>query len=124
MRALSVTEVSRPEPRLYFGPDAAGFLDREKTLARFVAEKSYWLVSASFTGQPHSMPVWGIWQNAAFVFSTYPNSKKARNLKANPRASVHLGDPEALLVLDCEAEEITEDVVLGEFVEDYNAKYQ
>src|SRR6185436_3081728 len=39
-------------------------------------------------GNPHVMPVWGVWFSDAFFFSTGDQSKKARNLAANPHCSV------------------------------------
>jgi len=39
-------------------------------------------------GVPHSMIVWGLWQDGRFVFSTGSKSRKARNLEQNPRCIV------------------------------------
>jgi general stress protein 26 len=37
---------------------------------------------------PHAMPVWGIWVDDRFYFSTGAKSLKARNLGANPSCVV------------------------------------
>ncbi len=72
-RNLVVTSVERPQPRSYFGAAELGFLNWETLLWRFEAQHSYWLATQGDT--PHSMPVWGIWQDCAFRFSTHPDSR-------------------------------------------------
>lgn len=125
MRELIITSTSRPEPKAYFAaadPSGKDFLHWDTLLWRFAAEKSYWLATSN--GAPHTMPVWGIWQDCAFRFSTDPHSKKARNLRQQPRASVHLANTEAVLVMECTAQEISDAAQLQAFVDDYNPKYK
>ena len=50
--------------------------------------RTYFLSTADSTGKPHLMPVWGVWFNGAFFFSTGNKSRKARNLSANSRCSI------------------------------------
>ena len=38
---------------------------------------------ASSHASPHTMVVWGLWQNGCFLFSTGSKSRKARNLAEN-----------------------------------------
>ncbi len=61
---------------------------------RLVANKNYWVVTASSSGRPHSMPVWGVWlaETDRFWFSCSPNARKARNLAANPQCVVTVDD--------------------------------
>lgn len=94
----------------------------ETAIWRFAAERSYWVATQGDT--PHSMPVWGIWQDCAFRFSTHPRSRKSKNLRAHPEAMVHLGDTEAVLALHCRAYEISDERELQAFVNDYNPKYR
>ena len=58
--------------------------------ARQRLEKShnYWISTVRPDGLPHTMIVWGLWLDGAFHFSTGGQSRKARNLKANPRCVV------------------------------------
>ena len=49
---------------------------------------TYFIATADPTGKPHVMPVWGVWFNDAFFFSTGNHSRKARNLAANSRCSL------------------------------------
>ncbi len=39
-------------------------------------------------GRPHLMPVWGVWQDDALWSSSSGRSRKARNLRSDPRCSV------------------------------------
>ena len=122
MRQLHIVDVDRPQPSSYFGQRAAELLDWETCLWRFEAEESYWL--ATMSDRPHSMPVWGIWQQAAFRFIAHHNTKKARNLIAKPFANVHSANPETVLILECDVAEVTAKDELQQFVDDYNPKYK
>lgn len=61
---------------------------------RVVANRNYWVVTASASGRPHAMPVWGVWlpETERFWFSCSPNARKARNLAANPQCVVTVDD--------------------------------
>lgn len=61
---------------------------------RLVANRNFWVVTVSAAGRPHSLPVWGVWDEGSdrFVFSGSPNSRKARNLAANPQVVVTVDD--------------------------------
>ncbi len=122
MTELVIKSIDRPQPAAYFGPPEKGFLNWETLLWRFAAERSYWLATAD--GKPHSMPVWGIWQDHAFKFSTAGTSKKATNLRHNPYAVVHTANTEATLIIECSARELQTDVELQRFLDDYNPKYR
>ena len=132
MRRLVVTDIARPQPNAYFGAAEAGFLNWDTLLWRFAAERSYWLGTAGqdsdatngTPGIPHSMPIWGIWHDCRFWFSTDPQSKKAQNLRQNSLATVHLGNTEAVFILECRAEEIVDQSELQDFVNEYNPKYK
>ena len=60
---------------------------------RLVANRNFWVVTVSAEGQPHALPVWGVWDptESRFAFSCGPRSRKARNLAANPRMAI-MGD--------------------------------
>jgi hypothetical protein len=50
--------------------------------------RRYWIASARLDGNPHAMPVWGVWVNDCFYFSTGAKTRKARNLARNPHCVV------------------------------------
>ncbi len=70
--------------------DLDGVLPWSWAEERLLASRNLWVITATAAGRPHAMPVWGVWQPdpATFLFSCSPNSRKARNLAANPRATV------------------------------------
>jgi len=71
-----------------------GLLEWRWAEQRLVANRNYWLVTASAGGRPHAMPVWGVWMphTERFWFSCSPNARKLRNLAANPQATVTVED--------------------------------
>jgi len=56
------------------------------TWARQRLERShnYYVMTVRPDARPHAMPVWGVWVDGRFYFSTGATSRKARNLAANP----------------------------------------
>jgi hypothetical protein len=50
------------------------------------------------------MPVWGVWLDRAFWFSTHPDSRKGRNLTANPNVVVHLESGDEVAIVEGRAE--------------------
>ncbi len=84
--------VGLPEPSI---PDMVGYgvdastwtpLDWSWAGDRLRMARNYWLTTVSRQGRPHSMPVWGVWEDGEqrFSFSCAPSARKARNLAANP----------------------------------------
>lgn len=61
---------------------------------RLAATRNYWVVTADAHGQPHSMPVWGVWHEPElrFAFSCSHSAKKARNVAANPLVTITNAD--------------------------------
>src|SRR6185295_10383571 len=49
---------------------------------------NYFIVTTRPGGAPHAMPVWGIWVDSVFYFSTGRTSRKAKNLAKNKRCVV------------------------------------
>jgi len=120
----SPTRRSRPEPEGYFRPADQGELLEWAPLAQRLQDaRNYWVSTASSDGIPHAMPVWGVWGERGFTFSTGPSTRKARNLYGNPRAVVHLEDGAATLVVEGTATEVTDEARLAEFLAAYNPKY-
>ena len=66
---------------------------------RLKSSRNYWLVSTWPDGRPHAMPVWGMWHEDEFWFSSSKPSRKARNLIANPRCVFATEDAENPVVV-------------------------
>jgi hypothetical protein len=85
----------RPDMADYGVPDdLEGVLPWSWAEERLLASRNLWVVTASPSGRPHAMPVWGAWvpSTSTFFFSCSPNSRRARNLVANPRVTVAVDD--------------------------------
>ena len=85
--------------------------------------RNYWICTTWPGGRPHTAPVWGIWADGAFQFSTGAGTRKAKNLAEDPRTAVHVEAMGEAVILDRIAEEFTDIERLTRFVEIYNPKY-
>lgn len=74
--------------------DPSGALPWGWAQERLVANRNYWVVTASASARPHALPVWGVWvtDTDRFWFSCSPNSRKARNIAQNPQCAVTVDD--------------------------------
>lgn len=128
-RSLSRLEPrsSRPDFALGYGIDRSlveGLLPWSFVTERMAGSRNYWVATTRPGGRPHVMPVWGLWLDDAFFFSTDPKSRKGRNLAANPEVVVHLESGDEAVVFEGIAERVTERPVLERFADAYDAKYQ
>ena len=122
---MNTPTASRPEPAGYFkkAEEGAGLLPWSHVAEQMTPARNYWVATASPDGRPHSMPVWGVWLEDCFWFSTGPTTLKARNLLANPRVVVHLESGAELVVVEGEASEVRDSEHVERFLELYNPKY-
>ncbi len=73
---------------------------------RLAAATNYWLSTSSTDGRPHPRPLWGLWHESAFLFTVLRSTRTARNLAANPQATVHLESAREVVVLDGAVSEV------------------
>lgn len=57
---------------------------------RLRTEGVAWITTVTAGGQPQSSPVWFLWDGGEFLVYAQPRSWKVRNIRANPRVSLHL----------------------------------
>ena len=116
---------SRPHAPGYFLPsdEGVGLLTWDAAVERLVAARNYWVSSASSAGIPHAMPVWGVWLDDRFLFSTGPRTRKARNLIENPFAVVHLESGSELVVVEGTVRQNSDARAISDFLAAYNPKY-
>ena len=84
-------KASRPQMPgygVYEPTQGKGLLPWSWAVERLERSHNYWLATTRPDGSPHAMPVWGVWVDDQFYFSTGSSSRKARNLAANPRCVV------------------------------------
>jgi len=74
-------------------------------------------------GTPHTMVVWGLWQEGSFVFSTGSKSRKARNLAKNPKCVICTEDASEAIVVEGVAQ-IADLATRRKFLAPYERKYE
>ena len=71
---------------------------------------------------PHTMVVWGLWQDGRFLFSTGSTSRKARNLAENPNCIVCTEDAHEAVIVEGVAE-IADVAARRKMIPVYEKKY-
>ncbi len=57
-----------------------GLMEWEHLSKHMASARNYWIITTRPDGRPHAAPVWGVWMDEVFYFSTGARSVKARNL--------------------------------------------
>jgi nitroimidazol reductase NimA-like FMN-containing flavoprotein (pyridoxamine 5'-phosphate oxidase superfamily) len=84
---------------------------------------NYWLMTVRPDATPHAMPVWGIWVDGGFFFSTGRQSRKARNLAANGSCVVCTEQSAEAVVIEGTAAEVSDPAALKRLAPVYHKKY-
>ena len=105
-------------------PDGEGLLPWSWAEERLRASHDYWLATVRPDGRPHVMPVWGVWLERAVWFSSSRQSRKARNLTAQPSCVVTTDNAVEPVVVEGRAELVTDPEPLSTFLDALNAKYE
>jgi hypothetical protein len=119
-------KASRPEMPGYGIADAKsgkGLLPWKWAVERLTRSKQYMLTTVRPDGRPHVMPIWGLWMNDAFYFSTGRRSVKARNLAENPNCALCPDTGEEAIILEGAAALMTQPAILKKFAKAYLTKY-
>ncbi len=128
-----MSEPKRPTPESSRPNIPYDLLDAKEGIGLFpwsrVSEKmreaqTYWIGTTRPDGRSHVMPVWGVWLDETFYFSTGDNSVNGRNLAANPALVVHLDSGEDVVILEGVAERITAASLVGQINDVYGPKSQ
>jgi hypothetical protein len=118
---------SRPyAPGYGISTSAEGTLDWGWARTRLEAQRIYWVCTASADGRPHAAPVWGVWHDDVFYFSTGSLTRKYRNLAQNPRCVVGVDIGEESLTVEGVAERVGSTAQAERFpdvLRAYNSKY-
>lgn len=57
-------------------------------------EPVVWLSSVRPDGRPHVVPIWFSWDGREILIASKPDAQKIRNLRANPKVMLALGEAE------------------------------
>jgi len=110
-------------PDLGFPPADPSLLPWAEGRAVLEAAKTYWLSSVRPDGRPHVAPLWGVWLDDAFLFSTVEGSRKGRNLAGNQLCAVSVQGGVLDLVVEGVASKLTDEDLLRRAAETYAPKY-
>ena len=103
--------------------EGTGLLPWSWAEARLTASRNYWVATVWAQRRPHVMPVWGMWQEDAFWFSSSKGSRKSRNLVANTRCVVTTEDANNPVVMEGVAALIEDRATLEKVLAWENEKY-
>lgn len=101
-----------------------GLLPWSWATERLEKSHNYWVATTKPDGTPHAMPVWGVWVDDRFYFSTGRQSRKARNLAENPSCVVCTEHAAEAVIVEGIAEEVTRPSLLKKAAKVYKAKYE
>jgi general stress protein 26 len=85
---------------------------------------NYYVMTVRPDATPHAMPVWGIWVDERFYFSTGATSRKARNLAANASCVVCTDKAAEAVVVEGTASTIASPARITELSPHYAKKYK
>lgn len=103
--------------------EGTGLLPWSWAEERLLASRNYWVTTVWPDGRPHVMPVWGMWHQGSFWFSSSKPSRKARNLTADPRCMVATEDATNPVVVEGRATLVRDADDLAMMLALENAKY-
>jgi nitroimidazol reductase NimA-like FMN-containing flavoprotein (pyridoxamine 5'-phosphate oxidase superfamily) len=119
-------KATRPRlPKEYgAGKSAKDLLSWSHVTQRMTGAQHYWISTVSPDGQPHATPVDGLWIDDRLYFGGSPQTRRQRNLAANPRICVHLESAMDVVILQGEAHYEQPDRALAlRLADESNKKY-
>jgi len=115
---------SRPLMQGYGLPESTkGLLPWTWAEQRLTKSHNYWISTVKPGPAPHTMVVWGLWLDGAFLFSTGSKSRKGRNLAANTNCVICNENAAEAVIVEGIAE-IADVTVRREFLKKYQRKYK
>ena len=104
--------------------EGSGLLPWSWAAQRLARATNYWVTSVWPDGRPHSMPVWGMWDDPVLLFTCAVGSRKARNLRADPRCVVTTEDAADPVIIEGRARFVTDDATIRRALDLMNEKYR
>jgi len=105
-----------------FPTGTKGLLSWSWAERRLKRSHNYWITTVKPDGSPHTMVVWGLWQDGRLLFSTGSQSRKARNLVANPNCVVCTENAAEAVIVEGVAE-LADVLARRKFLTQYTRKY-
>jgi nitroimidazol reductase NimA-like FMN-containing flavoprotein (pyridoxamine 5'-phosphate oxidase superfamily) len=121
----SAPKASRPHMPGYGLPRGQkGLLPWRWAEQRLRRSHNYWLATVRPDRRPHVMPLWGIWVDGRFFFSTGGRSRKARNLAANAACIVCTENSAEAVIVEGTAAQLRDAAELKRLAPHYAQKYK
>ena len=104
----AVLDPSRDRPTMpdgYGVPESDdGLLPWSWAVERLEQARNYWFSTTRPDGRPHAMPAWAVWLDGVLYFEGSPETRRARNVTANPHLVVHLESGDEVVIVEGEAQ--------------------
>lgn len=124
VKTLQTPRASRPHAPGYGLPRGPkGLLPWKWAEHRLKKSHNYWITTVKPNCSPHTMVVWGLWQEGSLLFSTGSKSRKARNLSKNRNCVVCTEHADEAVVVEGTAE-IADLAARRKFLPAYERKYK
>jgi nitroimidazol reductase NimA-like FMN-containing flavoprotein (pyridoxamine 5'-phosphate oxidase superfamily) len=130
---LTTTAKSQPKADRPFAPgygivgpkDGKGLLPWAWVARKMNNCRTFWLATIhAGRARPHVMPVWGVWLDGSFFFSTGRKSRKGQNLAANPACTIANDDGEEAVIVEGLATQAEDAAALERIATAYKKKYK
>ena len=109
-------------PGYGFPKGTKGLLSWSWAEQRLKKSHNYWITTVKPDGSPHTMVVWGLWQDGRLLFSTGSQSRKARNLASNPNCVVCTENASEAVIVEG-VTELADVAARRKFIAKYKPKY-
>lgn len=114
--------ITMRRPRL-FGQQATGVpIPWSWAQQRLQDARNYWVAACRPSARPHVRPVWGIWYDDGFWYST--GSRMISQLDRHPGLAVHLESGEEVVIVEGDSGVVESSARRQQFVDGYNEKYR
>lgn len=104
---------SRPSIPDYGIPESEeGMLPWSHVVERLPGLRNYWVSTTRPDGRPHATPVWGAWVEDTLYFGGGPDTRRSRNLDANPNLVIHLESGDDVVIVEGSTKVVTRNGLL------------
>jgi hypothetical protein len=96
--------------------------DRDWVVERLRGTRNYWLSTTRPDGRPHAVPIWGVWLEEAFWFTSFPG-RKVENVSHQPWVVLTTETPGEVVILEGTAARVEADDLPATYGATFDAKY-